>query len=74
MTKRPLVDPSVYEIAHSFLSDVKGSTDADVWQLAGSIQAVCEDECRAVEEREAARFAAESARILAMGPAKDDPF
>lgn len=50
-TKRPSVDPSVYDLARSFLSDCAGATDDDIWNLAALIQTACEDVCQEVEER-----------------------
>jgi hypothetical protein len=55
MKRKPLVDPKIYELAHAFLCDIQGATDADTWQLAAAIQGLCDDECRSVEERETSR-------------------
>jgi hypothetical protein len=50
--KRPDVDPKAYDLAEDFLSEIKGSTEDDVWELAGILQTACEDACREVEDRQ----------------------
>jgi hypothetical protein len=53
MTGRPLVDTRTYDLAARFLEEVPGSTEDDVWALAGDLQTLCEDACRAVGQRQA---------------------
>ena len=47
-----LLDKACIDLAKSFLSDLAGATAADVNELAGEIQAVCEDVYNTIEERE----------------------
>ncbi len=44
-------DSRCYDLAHIFLSDLKGVTEKDITQLAEDIQQQCEDMCREIEER-----------------------
>jgi hypothetical protein len=49
--KRPDVDTKVFNLAEDFLSELAGSTEDDIWELARIIQTACEDACREVENR-----------------------
>jgi hypothetical protein len=53
--ERPSVDSKSYDLAEHFLSEIPGSTEDDCWSLAEAIQSICEDACKAVESREAAK-------------------
>lgn len=51
-----LFDPKVYDLAASFLAEVKGATDMDKRLLAEELQGVIEDYIRTVDDHE--QFAA----------------
>lgn len=51
MTKRPDVDVEAYNLAESFLTEIRDHTEDDIWALAKVLQDACEDACREVEER-----------------------
>ncbi len=42
-------DPKCYDLAETFLSDVKGATAEDIDELAQAIQDCCEGACREIE-------------------------
>jgi hypothetical protein len=52
MTRRRSVDSKSYDLAHAFLSEIRGATDDDIRRLAENLQQCCEDACTEVEERE----------------------
>jgi hypothetical protein len=49
--ERPSVDPKSYDLAEHFLSEIPGTSEDDIWELARIIQTACEDACREVETR-----------------------
>jgi len=51
MVRTKSYDPKSYYLAEHFLSDVDGATDNDRLELAQTIQDVCEEHCRDVEQR-----------------------
>jgi hypothetical protein len=53
--KAKLVDGACWDVAETFLGEVKGSTRKDMWALAENIQQACEDACAEVERRVAGR-------------------
>jgi hypothetical protein len=55
MTKRPDVDEKCFDLALTFLNDIQGVREDDIWDLAQAIQTACEDACREVETREERR-------------------
>ncbi len=69
MKRKPLVDPKIYELAHAFLCDIQGATDADTWQLAAAIQGLCDDECQSVEEREKSKRVQAATAMIKRGRA-----
>ena len=51
-SKQMSVDPTVYDLACSFLREVKGATDEDRQELAEQIQQTVEDFLSSLEDRE----------------------